>query len=184
MSNKKRMKLSLPKLRAIILYFTNNTNTKYLGKVKLMKLFYYLDFKHVKKFGAPVTYDTYVNMEYGPVPSFIKNMVDYASEDLENSPLNDIVKFETPKKTQMRKVLPRRKFTEDDKGLFTSTELEMLATVSKLFGNMKTEKIKELSHKEAPWRETEYLEEIPYTLAALDDDCEVKTEEIDLLLNL
>lgn len=184
MSKVNKMKLSLPRLRAIILYFTNNTNTKYLDKAKLMKLFYYLDFKHVKKYGAPVTYDTYVNMDRGPVPSFIKNMVDYASEEPEDSPLDNVVEFETPSQPRVKRILPKRKFTIKDKSLFTPTEFEMLTEVSKIFENMKTDEIRELSHKEAPWRETEYLEEIPYSLAVLDDDCEVKAEEIDLLLSL
>ncbi len=178
------MSLSLPKLKAIILYFTNNTNTKYLGKVKLMKLFYFLDFKHVKKYGAPVTYDTYVNMEYGPVPSSIKNMIDYASENLKKSPLKDIVTFETPPKTRMKRLLPTRKLKESERDLFTPTELGMLEEVCKIFGEKKTAEIKDISHKEASWRETGYLEEIPYTLAALDDDCEIGIEEIDLLLKL
>ena len=55
------MKIPMPKLKAILLYFGTYTDNRFLGKVKLMKLFYFLDFMHVKKYGTPVTYDTYVN---------------------------------------------------------------------------------------------------------------------------
>ena len=37
------MKISISKLKAIILFFGNHTNTKFLGKVKLMKLFYFIN---------------------------------------------------------------------------------------------------------------------------------------------
>ena len=178
------MKISLPKLKAILLYFANNTNVKYLGKTKLMKLFYFLDFRHVKRYGAPVTYDTYVNLDHGPIPSFIKNMIDSAADDPKESSLKDVIKFEYPTGTEMARILPQAKFTSKEESLFTPSELEILKEVVKEFGEAKTEVIEKASHKEAPWRETAYLERIPYTLAALDKDSEVSAGEIDLLLQI
>ena len=75
------MVIPLTKIKAILLYFSNNTNIRYLGKIKLMKLFYFLDFMHVKEYGIPVTFDTYYHLEKGPIPTFIMNLVDEASED-------------------------------------------------------------------------------------------------------
>jgi len=177
-------RLSLPKLKAIILYFANNTDTKYLGKVKLMKLFYFLDFMHVKKYGSPVTYDTYVNLDRGPIPSFIKNIVDSSADEPQKSSLSDIIKFETPSGTIMKRVLPKRDFTEQDAGLFTQTELEVLKEVTRLYSNKNTDYVEKKSHDEAPWKETKYLDEIPYVLATLDEDCDVGADEIELLLSL
>ena len=88
------MNIPVPKLKAILLYFANYTNSRFLGKVKLMKLFYFLDFLHVKKYGAPITYDTYVNLVHGPIPSAIKNLIDTADDDFDNSILADTIKFE------------------------------------------------------------------------------------------
>ncbi len=178
------MNIPVAKLKAILLYFGNCTDIRFLGKVKLMKLFYFLDFMHVKKYGVPVTYDTYVNLEHGPIPSAIKNLVDTASDDIDNSILADTISFETPEGTRMCRVIPNRKFTERDAKLFSDSEIDILETVCKRFNTTNTQTIEDISHNEAPWRETTLLETIPYTLAAEDKDCLVSKEDIELGVHL
>jgi len=50
---------------------------------KTYKILYFADQKHLVKFGRPIFGDTYVKMQYGPVPSFIKNVVDEDISGLE-----------------------------------------------------------------------------------------------------
>ena len=50
---------------------------------KTYKILYFADQKHLLKYGRPILGDTYVKMKYGPVPSFIKNVVDENIEGLE-----------------------------------------------------------------------------------------------------
>lgn len=178
------MKISLKKLKAIILYFCEQTDPKFLGKVKLMKLFYFLDFMHLKKYGAPITFDRYVKLEHGPIPTTIKNLVDDAGYDIEHSLLADTIDIERPDGTRMYKVVPRRRLTEDDLALFTEAERETLARVCARFGSNNTQSIEEASHEEAPWKESEMLQEIPYTLALKDKDCNASKEEMDFLQNI
>ena len=178
------MKIPLSKLKAILLYFSCYTDTKFLGKTKLMKLFYFLDFMHLKEYGTPVTYDTYVKLEHGPIPSTIKNLVDTAAEDIDVSELSDTIHFEKSKVTNMVRILPNRKFTKGDESLFSETELEILEKVCLRFGDKNTQYIEKASHNEAPWKLTVIPEEIPYTLAAEDLDCKVTKEDIELLLKL
>lgn len=178
------MNIPIPKLKAIILYFGTHTNNKFLGKVKLMKLFYFLDFMHVKKYGTPITYDTYIHLEHGPIPSAIKNLVDSASDDVENASLADTISFETPTGTNMQRVIPARDFIEKDKKYFSPTELEVLEQICSRFGEKNTKYTEEASHNEAPWKETKFLEQIPYTLAAKDGDCVSSEEEIALSMKI
>jgi len=178
------MNISLPKLKAILLYFGNNTDTKYLGKVKLMKLFYFLDFLHIKKYGSPVTYDRYIHLEHGPIPQSIKNLIDTASDDPDNSILTDAISFERPQGIDMIRMIPNKKFGEEDKKYFSETELEILDLVCNRFGNKNTKYIEDASHKESPWMETAMLEEISYSLAASDSDCCISKEEIELMESL
>ena len=178
------MSISLPKLKAIILYFANFTDTKFLGKVKLMKLFYFLDFLHVKKYGSPITYDTYVNLEHGPIPSGIKNLIDTAADDIDNSRIADIIDFQKIEDINMFRILPKRKFTKEDEIYFSESELDILNKVCQRFGTVNTKTIEDESHKETPWRETRFLQAIPYELAAKDPDCVVSEEEITLLLGI
>src|SRR3989344_3441638 len=135
------MKISLPKLKAILLYFGNNTDTKFLGKVKLMKLFYFLDFTHVKKYGSPVNYDTYVNMEHGPIPSTIKNLVDTATEDIDHSVLADTISCEWQELMDggsMCRITPIRNFSKEDEKYFSKSELKVLEQICKRFGDKNT----------------------------------------------
>lgn len=178
------MNIPVDKLKAIILYFCTNTDPKFLGKVKLMKLFYFLDFLHVKNYGAPVTYDTYINLEHGPIPSFIKNIVDGVADDPENSVLSDTMIVERQEDRNIQRIVCLRKFTQSDERHFSQSELEILKKVCLRFGNFSTKYIEEASHQEAPWKKTNLLDEIPYTLAAQDEDAKVSEEEIKLLLEL
>jgi len=178
------MKISTPKLKAILLYFGNNTDTRFLGKVKLMKLFYFLDFMHIKKYGSPVTYDRYVHLEHGPIPSAIKNLIDTAAEDIDHSMLADTIRFEKKPDFDMVKMLPNRAFTETDRKLFSETELDIMGEVCRKYGSKNTKYIEDASHDESPWLNTSPLAEIPYALAANDGDCFVDKEAIELLEKL
>ena len=178
------MNIPIAKLKAILLYFTSNNDTTFLGKVKLMKLIYFLDFVHLKTYGSPVTYDTYINLEHGPIPSFIKNLVDNAADNIDEAVLADTISFERPQGTRMYRFLPKRKFTEKDKKYFSETELEILAKVCTKFGNKNTKYVEEASHNETPWKKTNFLDKISYELATEDLDCQVTKEEIKLGLEL
>ncbi|UZO81510.1 Panacea domain-containing protein [Aquimarina sp. ERC-38] len=50
---------------------------------KTYKILYFADQKHLSKYGRPILGDTYVKMQYGPVPSFVKNVVDEEIDGLE-----------------------------------------------------------------------------------------------------
>lgn len=174
--------ISSRKIEAILAYFTNYTDTKYLGKVKLMKLFYFLDFDHVRKYGTPITYDTYYNMEHGPVPSTVKDLVEQIADEPQNSLLNETIKCEFAEGTRMVRILPTREFNEKDESLFTETELEILQAVAKKYKTATTDKIEADSHAQAPWKNTDLLDVIPYHLAALDEGAEMTEDEIKLAL--
>ncbi|OHA00574.1 MAG: hypothetical protein A3C11_02860 [Candidatus Sungbacteria bacterium RIFCSPHIGHO2_02_FULL_49_12] len=178
------MRIPLPKLKAILLYFEENTDARFLGKTKLMKLLYFLDFMHLKKHGMPITHDSYVHLEYGPIPSAIMNLVDTTIQDPDNSILGDTISFEKRDGSDMYKMISLRKFSEEDAKLFSKNEMEILRRVCLRFGDLNTRDIVDASHKEAPWKETKPLEFIPYSLAAKDPDCLVSEEDINLAISL
>lgn len=53
------------KMEQAILYFCERINNVHLGKTKLMKLLYYLDFDHMEEYGTPVTGGTYKKLPHG-----------------------------------------------------------------------------------------------------------------------
>ncbi|MEK7643690.1 MAG: Panacea domain-containing protein [Patescibacteria group bacterium] len=178
------MEIPIPKLKAIIRYFCTNTNSVFLGKVKLMKLFYFLDFLHVKKYGTPITYDDYINLEHGPIPSKILNLVNSVVDNEEDAILSDTISIERPDGTIMQRIKCIKNFSDEDKRFFSEREMSILEEVCARFGNKTTKATENASHEEAPWRLTKETEDIPYTLAAQDDDCLVTEQDIKLLTEL
>jgi uncharacterized phage-associated protein len=176
------MKISLEKIKGMILYFTEHTDPDFLGKTKLMKLFYFADFCYVKKHGIPMTFDRYQNREHGPIPTTIYSLITDAFTDPEESLLSDVITFEEMKR--MQKIIPRKKFSEQHMKLFSVSELRVLAEVCKRFYDSNKQKIEDASHGEHGWSSTELFEEIPYILATQDNDSETSEEEVRLALKI
>ena len=178
------MKIPLPKLKAMILFFGKYTDPRLLGKVKLMKLFYFADFGHLKKYGTPITYDTYVHLEHGPIPSAIMNLVCGTGDDIDNSDLSDTIAIEIDDVSRMHRIKPLREFREEEKGYFSKGELSILVEVCKRFHSMNAKQIEEASHQEAAWRDTKPRETISYSLALNDRDCLIDKEEMEILMKI
>lgn len=178
------MKIPLVKFKAILRYFCTNTSPELLGKTKLMKLFYFVDFRHVKEFGAPITYDQYFHLEHGPIPTKVLNMVSNLIEYGENAILSDTIKVVQSPGEKIQKIECLEKFSKKDEGLFSKNELRIMDKICSRYWGDNAKKLEELSHKEAPWRLTKDSEEIPYTLAAEDKDSLVDKEIIELSLEV
>lgn len=178
------MKIPRAKLKAMIRFFCSNTDPNLLGKTKLMKLFYFVDFTHVKKYGFPVTYDRYVHLERGPIPSNILNLVNSVIDCPDDALLSDTISIEFETGRNIQKIVCLKEFTDNDKKYFTERELQTLTEVCRRFGDKNAKYIVEASHNESAWRNTKEPAEIPYTLAALDNDSQVTEDEIKLLVSL
>jgi uncharacterized phage-associated protein len=68
------------KLINAIIFFANNT--KHLGKIKLFKLLYLLDFEHFRQTGRSVTGLDYRAWKFGPVPIDLYQEWDEPEQDL------------------------------------------------------------------------------------------------------
>ena len=169
----------LSKIKIIIKYFCENTDPRFLGKVKLMKLFYFLDFIHVKKYGIPITYDRYYHLELGPVPTVIKNMVDAVDENIDDAELADTIQININPISGMHRIECTKKLNEYEIKVFTKSELQVLQEVCARFYDKNKQFIVNESHKEAGWSKTNYLQEIPYELAYLDSDNQLEKDELN-----
>lgn len=172
------MKISIPKLKAMILFFGKHTNPDLLGKVKLMKLFYFADFGHLKKHGAPITYDIYLHLDHGPVPSAIMGLVNQVEDDYESAVLSDTISIASNNRQWIHKIRILRDFEEKDSKYFSPAEIKTLRIVCQRFKNEIGKTMEEISHKEAAWLKTGFAKPIPYSLAAEDNDSLVDKETI------
>lgn len=174
------MQIPLVKLKAILRYFCTKTNSALLGKTKLMKLFYFIDFEHVKRYGTPITFDHYVKLEHGPIPSKIMNLVSAVVDEGENAILADTISIQKSDGMDLQRITCLKSFSEEDKDLFSENEMKVLERVCKKYKDSTARQLEEISHSEAPWTKTNDLDEIPYTLAAEDPDSLVDKEVIEL----
>jgi hypothetical protein len=66
------MAYSADKMQQVILFFLERINNVHLGRTKLMKLLYYVDFDHYERHGRTVTGAAYRKLPHGPVPQEAK----------------------------------------------------------------------------------------------------------------
>ena len=134
------------KLLNAIIYFAKNT--KYCGKTKLLKLLYFLDFKHFKQTGRSVTGLDYFAWKMGPVPKELY-------EELSNEMKPDMIAaiHDLPKDSEVfQQIRPRKHFKSD---YFSKKEMKLLEELSFIFKEAKAENMVESTHlKNEPWDRT------------------------------
>ncbi len=150
-------KINQKKYINALLYFLENCNNKFLGKTKLNKLFYYLDFVYYKNFKRSVTGDIYFCEQFGPVPNGLDSIKSHAIK--EKLIRAEIINNQTKKEKYYLIEKP-------DLSFFNSKELELLQKICEKFKSYNTNKIVDQTHFEAPWFYAELYEKIDYKYSA------------------
>jgi uncharacterized phage-associated protein len=121
-----------------------------INKMKALKLVYFADRYHLRKYGRPVVGDEYLAMNYGPVASGTKDlaeMSDFLGEEEERY----AKKFFEPSETGIR-------FTSlasvDDK-VFSKSDREALAFAWDRFGRAAEFTLSKLTHRYPDWKKHE-----------------------------
>jgi len=154
-----------------IIYFAKNTNI--CGKTKLLKLLYFLDFRHFKQTGKSVTGLDYYAWEMGPVPKKLFN------ELTENMPPDLKSAIHELPKEEFQKIVPKRRFNGD---YFSKREMRLLENISFIFKEANAEKMIESTHlANEPWdrtlKEKGMYHKIDYMLSIDDIDDSLSPEE-------
>ncbi|MDR2924671.1 MAG: SocA family protein [Azoarcus sp.] len=160
------------KLINAIIFFAKNV--KHLGKIKLFKLLYFLDFEHFKETGRSVTALDYYAWKMGPAPATLSYEIDTEPEpDLKKK-----VRFDeemTDHGTNMLIIKPRSAF---DDSHFTKREMRIMTNLAKKYRQTLAKEIIEDTHSETlPWHKV-YNEEgknggkIPYEYSVSQDEKE------------
>lgn len=147
------------KYKQVILFLLNSAaNNTLLGKVKLFKLLYYVDFDHYQAFKTPITGDIYYKFPYGPVGTTVESVLQEMASDglitISTKPIGEVTQYVFTPLTESK---PHK--------VFSPSEMEVLEQVAKKWANHRTTEIVTATHGEAPWRAVEMGSEIPYSLA-------------------
>jgi uncharacterized phage-associated protein len=145
------------KYKQVILFLLNSAAyNALLGKVKLFKLLYYIDFDHYQHYKTSVTGDVYHKWPYGPVGDKTEQIL----SEMESEEMISITRRQVGDFSQY--VFETFAQPAD---AFSSSEMEVLKLVVKKWANHTTNEIIAATHGEAPWRAVEMWDEIPYSLA-------------------
>jgi uncharacterized phage-associated protein len=146
------------KLQQVILYFLEHINNVHLGRTKLMKLLYFVDFGHYEAHGVPVTGATYRKLPHGPYPDKVEKLI----AKMETAGLVREVKADHKGFTQHRLITLNGKF---DPAKFSGTELQALERVAADWADATAAQIEAATHREAPWAGTQAGKKIDYEMA-------------------
>jgi uncharacterized phage-associated protein len=151
------MAYSADKMQQVILFFLERINNVHLGRTKLMKLLYYVDFDHYEMHGKSVTGATYRKLPHGPVPQQAKELIrDMAGKGL-------VLEMKAKRSVfAQHRLITQAKFNP---AMFSGDEMQTLDRVAKEWENCTGAQIEAASHAEAPWSATKDGKVIDYELA-------------------
>lgn len=120
-----------------------------LNKLKALKLVYFADRYHLRKFGRPVIGDEYLAMTYGPVPSGTKDiaeMSDFLGEEEKSYAGTFLLAIDRKTFQSIQPVEP---------GVFSESDREALAWTWQTFGTMEPFALADLTHAYPEWKKHE-----------------------------
>jgi uncharacterized phage-associated protein len=151
-----QFEFNLDKLIHTIAYFCHQ-NVDGLTKLKVAKMLYFADKKHLLEFGAPIIGDVYFCMEFGPVPSFALNEMNEAinRSEVVCSGCSDYSKMSLVLrvKRSLFSKYPHFEAKQDfDASVFAQSEIDVLRYVAQEYGRRSAKQLVDLTHNEPTWR--------------------------------
>ena len=129
------------------------------GATKLNKVLYFAEFRHMRRFGKPITGVSYRKLPQGPAPRRFRPVRDeLIGSGAARLEVDDY--FGVP----LHRLIPIR---PANRSLFTDDELATVDQVVKALWGKSASDVSELSHQEVGWRILDMNEDIPYASAYL-----------------
>lgn len=145
----------------------------------VVKTCFVADKLHLNKYGRPVFGDIYIAMEYGPVPSYVLDVINTNKRNVSDDEMNKINLSIQILSDNKRKLIYPKKIA--DANYFSGTELECLNAALTMVRNMTLDELKVMTHKEKSWnnawnkrRKSGQMSELMYVEDIIDEDNENK----------
>lgn len=137
-----RSRFNVEKAIEVLLYVSQRVQDLYVA----LKVVYFADREHLSRYGRLICGDSYVAMQYGPVPSGLYDLVKsvrgdgYCPIDL---PLSDAFAVEN------RSIRPKRAPNLD---LLSESDIECLDEAIAKYGGLSFNQLKRLTHRDRAFR--------------------------------
>lgn len=146
-------KLEFEKLVQVLVFFATKNGGK-VNKLKAIKLLFFADRYHIRKYGRPVVWSTYYAMKNGPVSS---EALDVENLHLDSKRAKEVNRF--LEKKEKFSFESKENVNED---VFSETDLEALNFAWNVFGHFGEFELANITHAYPEWRKyKEYFEEHP-----------------------
>ena len=150
--------LNQKKYKNAVIFFAKKIQNGTLGKLKLMKLLYYLDFDFFEKYGRSITGDEYLRFENGPVPRMGEKILkEMSGKEIKISKRKVAQGYNDQQHIEA--------LIDFDVNVFEKEELIMLEEIASKWEKFTGAEMKNASHGEAPWIATKPNGVIDYNLA-------------------
>lgn len=149
------------KFKELVLYLSQaSSEDEGFGMVKLNKLLYRADFEGFRLLGTPITGETYVKQEYGPVAADLPIILDELAA-------SGYIIWEHPERGPFKRDVPSAAAKPDMKA-FTEPELEIINRTLDELSAHGGKSVSEWSHETSVgWQVMQLTEPIPYETALL-----------------
>lgn len=121
-----------------------------ISKMKALKLVYFADRYHLRKYGRPVVGDEYLAMNYGPVASGTKDLAEM-SDFLGEEEARYARRFIAPSETRFA----YSSIADVEETVFSESDREALEFAWRRFGRVERFALSKLTHKYPDWKRHE-----------------------------
>lgn len=139
------MHFDYQKSTQVLNYFALKSGGK-INKMKVLKLIYFADRYHLRKYGRLITNDDYVAMKHGPVPSSTKDIAE-SNDFLDNEVRDYALKYIEPINN-----LILESINTVDTNVLSTSDVEALQYVWEKFGKLNQFQLRDLTHKYPEWK--------------------------------
>jgi uncharacterized phage-associated protein len=138
------------KLLNAILFFAEKVKFPY--KIKLFKLLYYFDFKHLEVTGRSVTNTEYVAWKFGPVP---KTLYDEIKNERVPEDFKDALELKRAKEEDGIETIKFIAKQKPDMSVFTPRQKKILENLVEMFWDATAKMMVDATHEpNRPWQKT------------------------------
>jgi len=164
------MQFHREKLKELILHVSKKARLRDLGSIKLNKVLWFSDITAYLHLGEPITGETYLKRQFGPVSSHLPILLEELKE-ARKIVVRDSILGGYDKKEYIA-------LADPDLSQFSAEEISIVDEFIDFVCNQNTaESISELSHNRI-WELAEIGEEIPYSAAFASNLGEINEEDI------
>ena len=133
------------------LYYISSKLNKQVDKLTALKLVFFADRYHLRKYARLITNDTYYAMEYGPVASNVKNILSFDFLSLQEKEYTE----QFIEKVDEHNYNIKKNILDEDLDMLSETDKEALQFAIVRFGNKNSYSLVDETHKYPEWKRFE-----------------------------